>query len=163
MEDYLETASDEEKLVLSTIADYAFDLGYQAKKDKSKTPGYTFKHSKIKKLILRFSTSKGKPIIKLKFFAAQQYSRFFLEALKEVIEEFDYRYTGCYGCRKCDGTEGYLYRYQDGREYYRCGTELIELSDVKNVPLVEFLELFKTQHEYYLSQLNVHILRKSVI
>ena len=149
MDDYYTMMSDDEKAIFSTIAGYAFSLGYKAKKDKSKTPGYTFTHSKIKRLVLRFSSSKGKPIVKLKFFASPHYSEYFQEALRATIEEFDYKYTGCYGCGSCDSTQGYTYRYPDGREYYRCGTELIELVDIRNLPLPELLDLFRQQHDFY--------------
>ncbi|HZW02377.1 MAG TPA: hypothetical protein VFF68_00505 [Anaerolineaceae bacterium] len=148
MDEYLALLSADERAIFSTIAEYAFSLGYKAKRDKSKTPGVTFTHSKVKKLVLRFSSSKGKPILKLKFFAAPQVSEYFQEALRVTIEEYNYRYTGCYGCGSCSGTDGYRYRYADGREYYRCGTELIELTDLANLPVPELLDLFRAQHEF---------------
>lgn len=149
MDDYFAILSASEQAIFTTIAEYAFSLGYKAKRDKSKTLGVTFTHGKVKKLVLRFSSSRGSPILKLKFFASPQVSAYFQEALRATIEEYDYRYTGCYGCGKCNGTEGYRYRYADGREYYRCGTELIELTDIQNLPVSEFLDLFRRQHEFY--------------
>lgn len=154
MDDYFKTLTDDEKAVFSTVADYAFSLGYKAKKDKSKTLSYTFIHHKVKKTLLRFSTEKGRPIIKIKFFASQDYSNYFQEAIRTVIEEYDYKYTGCYDCGKCDGTQGYRYKYADGREYYRCGTELIDLADIINLPVPEFLNLFTKQHEFYISSVS---------
>ncbi len=151
MDEYFASLATNEKAIFSNITNYAFSLGYKAKRDKSKTLGYTFTHSKVKKLILRFSSNNGNPIIKLKFIASPQYSSFFNEAIRNVIEEYDYKYTGCYGCGKCQGTHGYIYKYSDGREYYRCRTELIELTDIKNIPLEEFLVLLKAQHDFYLS------------
>lgn len=151
IEDYLELLAEEEKTIFSTIADYAFRLGYKAKKDKTNSLGYTFTHGKVKKQVLRFSLNRGKPILRLKFFASRDYSDFFHEAIKFTIEEYNYKYTGCYGCGNCDGKQGYKYKYPDGREYYRCGTELIEISDLRNMPVEEMLALFKKQHEYYLS------------
>ena len=154
MDDYFATLTDDEKAIFSAIAQYAFSLGYKAKKDKAKSLGYTFTHSRVKKLILRFSSSRGRPIIKFKFFACQEYPVFFREALRATIEEYDYKYTGCYGCGNCNGTEGYRYKYPDGREYYRCGTELIELTGIGNLPVPELLVLLREQHDYYLSKLN---------
>jgi hypothetical protein len=151
MEDYLDALASDEKTIFSAIANYTFSLGYKAKRDKTRSIGYTFTHRKVKKHILRFSLDRGKPILRLKFFASHTYSGFFHEAIKSTIEEYDFKYTGCYGCGNCDGTQGYIYQYPDGREYYRCGTELIEISDIRNVPLAEILELIKKQHEYYLS------------
>jgi len=153
MEDYLATIAADERTIFSAIAQYAFNLGYKVKKDKTNALGYTFTHSKIRKPILRFTSIKGKPILRLKFFASSTYSYFFHEAIRVTLEEYDFKYTGCYGCGNCNGTQGYRYRYSDGREYYRCGAELIEICDVKNVPFAELLDLFKKQHEYYLSKL----------
>ena len=150
MEDYLNTLPDNQRTKFLTIANFAFSLGYKAKKDKTSALGYTFTNNKIKKTLLRFTSQQGKPILKLKFFASYSYSVFFQNLIRSTIEEYDYKYTGCYGCGKCDGTEGYQYQYPDGREYFRCGLELIEIFDVENVPVEEFLLLFKKQHEYYL-------------
>ena len=156
MDDCLDPLSGEERAIFSTIAQYAYGLGYKAKKDKTSALGYSFTHSKVKKGILRFTSSRGKPVLRIKFFAAQEYSQFFHEAIRATIEEYDYKYTGCYGCaNQCGGTEGYRYRYPDGREYYRCGSELIEIDDIKNLPLVETLDLLKKQHEHFLSRLQV--------
>lgn len=149
LDGYLAALADHEKVIFSAIASYAFSLGYKAWKDKTKSPSYTFTHNRVKKHILRFSSIKGKPIIKMKFFASQNYSAFFHEAIRTAIEEYDYKYTGCYGCGNCKGTEGYTYKYPDGREYYRCGTELIEITDIENVPVPEIIGLFKKQHDYY--------------
>ncbi len=155
MEDYLATLTAGERRIFSVIAKYAFHLGYKVKKDKTHALGYTFTHSKIKKPILRFTSNRGKPILRLKFFASPTYSHFFREAIRVTIEEYDFKYTGCYGCGSCNSTRGYRYRYADGREYYRCGSELIEIGDIKNIPLAELLDLFKKQHEYYLSEQQV--------
>ncbi len=153
MDDYYAILTEEERDVFSSIADFAFNLGYKAKKDKTNAIGYSFKHSKLSKQILRFTSSRGKPVLRIKYFASPAYSEFFHEAIRATIEEFDYKYTGCYGCERCDGTNGYRYTYPDGREYYRCGSELIEITDVRNLPLEELLELLQKQHEFFLSRL----------
>lgn len=152
LDDYLAPLPKDERSIFSTIADFAFSLGYKAKKDKTNTLGYTFTHTRVRKPILRFTRNRSTPIIRIKFFASSVYSQFFHEAIRRTIEEYDFRYTGCYGCGGCDGTRGYRYRYPDGREFYRCGAELIELDDIREIPVGELLELFKAQYEYYLSE-----------
>jgi hypothetical protein len=151
MDDYFEILNDDQRKVFSTLAEHAFSLSYKAKTDKVKAIGYSFTHSKVKKQILRFTSSKGKALLRIKFFASPTYSVFFHEAIRATIEEYDFKYTGCYGCGDCDSTQGYRYTYPDGREYYRCGKELIEISDTRNLPLEELLELLKRQHEFFLS------------
>lgn len=153
VDDYFAILTDVERKVFSTIAEHAFSWGYKAKKDKVNAIGYTFTHSKVKNQILRFTSSKEKPILRIKFFASPAYSGFFHEAIRAAIEEYDYRGTGCFGCGSCDGTHGYRYKYSDGREYYRCGKELIEIYNTSNLPLEELLELLKKQHEYFLASL----------
>jgi hypothetical protein len=153
MEDYLAILTDNERMVFSAIADFAFSLGYRAKKDKSNAIGYSFTHSRVKKQILRFTSAKGQPILRIKFFASKDYSDFFHQTIRATIEEYDYKYTGCYGCEECDGTHGYRYKYPDGREYYRCGKELIEILDVHDLPLKELFDLIKKQHEFFLVNL----------
>ena len=150
MDDYLDPIEDEVKAVFTLIANYAFALGFKVKKDATESLGYIFRHAKIKKTIMRFSTIHDKPIIRFKFYASATYSPYFHEAIRATIEEYNFRYTGCYNCGRCDGTQGYTYHYPDGRCYFRCGMELIELFDVKHIPVDEFLTLFKTQHDYFL-------------
>jgi hypothetical protein len=151
MDEFYDLLTADEKTVFSTIAESAYALGYKAKKEKTKKIGYNFTHSKIKKRLLGFTVGKGKPLIRLKYFATPNYSQFFDDAVKRTIEEFDFKYTGCYGCGKCDSTHGYTIHYPDGRQYYLCGSELIEIYDIKNLPLNELLDLFKNQHEYFLA------------
>ena len=143
-----------EKSRLAAITELALELGYRPKLDMSKSVSYTFHHPKVKKTILRFVTRQGRLVVLMKFFATPAYSDFFQEAIRSTIEEYDYKYTGCYGCNnRCNETEGYRYRYTDGREYYRCGTELIEIHDISKAPLPEILALLKRQHEFYLAKL----------
>ncbi len=75
-----------------------------------------------------------------------------MQLIEFLLEEFNFKYTGCYKCRKCKDTpQGYIYEYPDGKKYFRCGNELICLPPVKEDNVPEILSLLKTQHEYYLS------------
>jgi len=133
----------------AALAETALALGCKVEKDPGKTPGWTFTHRKRKKRVLRFVLRGPQPIICLKYFAAPSYSTYFQEAVRKTIEEFDYKYTGCYGCGKCDGVLGYTYLYPDGRSYCRCGSELIELQDVAGMPVDEAVDLLRQQCLYY--------------
>ena len=152
MDDYLAEISAEEQKVFTAIADYVLSLGYKAKKDATGNLGYTFRHPHIKKTIVRFTMARNRPIVRFKFYVSHEYSVFFHEAIRATIEEYNYKYTGCYHCGHCNGTQGYTYRYPDGRQYFRCGAELIELFDVIHIPMDEFQSLFNTQHAFYLAQ-----------
>ena len=155
MDEFFAAINPSEKALFSAIAEYAFSLGYRARRDQTKDLNYSFLHRQVKPLIMRFSILRGQPVIRLKFFAASHYSRFFEDALKATIEEYNFRYTGCYDCEKCDGTRGYIIRYPEGREYFRCGLELIELPGLGLEQVPELLALFRQQHEFYLIHLEV--------
>lgn len=152
LEEYLAILNQPERALFTPVADFAFSLGYRARRDKTRDLNFSFLHRQVKPLILRYSILRGRPVIRLKFFAAGTYSRFFEDALKTTIEEYEFRYTGCYGCEKCDGSHGYTIRYRDGREYFRCGLELIDLPGLSSAELPELLDLFRRQHEFYLGQ-----------
>jgi hypothetical protein len=94
IDDYLAPLASDERAIFAAIAEYAFRLGYKAKKDKTNTLGYTFTHSKVKKPILRFTSNRSIPIIRLKFFASPTYSHFFHEAIRRTIEEYHFPLYG---------------------------------------------------------------------
>jgi hypothetical protein len=71
-----------------------------------------------------------------------------------VIEEFGGKYTGCYGCGRCDGTEGYTFVYPDGRQVFRCGSELISVFDFGEKDIPEIKNLMKVQDDFY-SQITI--------
>jgi hypothetical protein len=154
MEDFFEEfyslSSPDQAALYRTMAEKAIQLGYKAKREKAKQFGISFSSSKYKVTILRFTADKNKPAFRLKFFAAPHYSAVFERSLKKVIERFDFKYTGCYGCNKCkDEKEGYTIRYDDGREYFRCGFELIDINELNEQVKDEVLELLTLQTEYY--------------
>lgn len=153
LDDFFNKLNSEDQELYSRVARFAYELGYKCKRAKTKDINYIFTNSKTKKHLLKFSYSEGKPELKMKFYASKNYSKLFHEAIKDVIEEFNYRYTGCYKCGKCkDVPEGYIYEYPDGKRYFRCGSELIYLQYIQKEDVPEILSLLKIQHEYYLSK-----------
>lgn len=139
-----------ELALFSEIATFASSLGYKAKRAKTKDLNIIFTNSKIKQHILKFSVDKGKPILKMKYFASTTYSKLFLDAIRHTIEEYEFRYTGCYKCGKCKSAiEGYIYQYDDGRQYFRCGSELIEILEFTKNDLIEIKRLLEVQHSYF--------------
>ena len=153
LDEFFQNLSDEDKILYSEIANQAEKLGYKPKKAKTQALNLVFSSNKTKKHIMKFSIEKGNPILKLKFYASSKYSNIFHESVRTTIEEDHYKYTGCYNCGKCkDGLEGYVYKYTDGRTYFRCGGELISLPPITHKELPEILELLNTQHQYYLTK-----------
>jgi ferredoxin-like protein FixX len=152
LNDFFNSLNDEDRIIYFKIANFAYELGYKAKRAKTKDINYVFTSSKIKRHLLKFSFKDGKPNLKMKFYASKNYSNIFNNSVRDVIEEFNFKYTGCYKCGKCKVTpSGYIYEYPDGKRYFRCGSELIELPSIDESIVPEILSLLKTQHEYYLS------------
>lgn len=152
-DDFLNNLNCEDKKIYTEIANFAYELGYKVKRAKTKDINYVFTNSKTKEHILKFSYIDNKPILKMKYYASDDYSDFFHEGVKNAIEEFNFKYTGCYKCGKCkDVLQGYKYEYPEGKRYFRCGRELIELPSLTRNIVPEILHLLKKQHEYYLSR-----------
>ena len=95
------------------------------------------------------------PGLRMRFFAFPDYSEIFHKAVQYVIERFDGKYTGCYGCGRCHGEpQGYHYTYPDGRKVFRCGGELLSVFDFTEENLEEMKELLSRQAEYDYTQIN---------
>lgn len=155
--DFLNSLNEEDKKIYSEIANFANELGYKVKRAKTKDINYVFTSSKTKKHLLKFSYIDSKPQLKMKFYASKDYSNIFHDSIRETIEEFNFKYTGCYKCGRCKRTpEGYTYEYADGRKYFRCGSELIALPSITVDDVPEVLRLLKIQHEYYLSNVQAY-------
>lgn len=153
LEEFYQKVTFEEKDIYSRIAQEVEMWGYKPQRAKSQAVNYVFVNRKTKKHLLKFSIEKGKPVLKLKFYAASSYSELFRESVRRAIEEYDFRYTGCYGCGKCgDALEGYVYTYEDGRQYFRCGGELISLPPITHLEVKEIMDLLKCQHEFYIKK-----------
>lgn len=152
LNDFFSSLNDDDKKIYSEIANFAYELGYKAKRAKTKDINYVFTNSRTKKHLLKFSFKDDKPKLKMKFYATEDYSTIFQDSVRNAIEEFNFKYTGCYKCGKCIGTLlGYSYEYPDGKRYFRCGSELIELASVDENIVQEILSLLKLQHEYFIT------------
>ena len=146
---FLDRIETNDRTYYKEIAEKAIELGYKPKRDKVKHLGISFRSSKHNVTILRYIYDK-RPEYRLKFFAAKVYSKIFDESIKWIIEKFNYRYVGCYGCGKCiKELEGYTVEYEDGRKYFRCGSELIEIKDMNERIKDEVIELMERQALYY--------------
>lgn len=156
--------NEQYKTMFLELAEYAISLGYKPVRNKTKDISIDFRKNKIKKTIMKMEAKEQKhdgnkcgerniPGLRLRFFAAKDYSDIFKYGIQHVIEEFEGKYTGCYGCGKCNGTEGYTFFYPDGRQVYRCGGELISVFDFAEKNLPEIKLLLKTQADYYKERL----------
>jgi hypothetical protein len=161
LNEFYNIVSAEEKILYEELAEMAIKLGYIPKKDKQKNLSIAFSKNKVKKTILKFyggdENGKGKSAkgtcFKIKFYANKEYSKIFDESIKKVIEQFDYKYVGCYGCGKCKKEKlGYNIKYDDGRKYFRCGFELIPIEIISNDIVKEVKEMMEIQDKAFLAE-----------
>lgn len=142
------------KSFYNDLIDFNAGLGYTPVKTKTASFNLDFKKNKIKQTILKLecpSPSSIHPLIRMKFYAAQSYGGVFKDSLRKVIEDHGGRYTGCYGCGRCNGQlQGYTYEYADGRKVFRCGGELIPIPNATHANIDEIKRLITEQDMYWM-------------
>jgi hypothetical protein len=121
-----------------------------------------FSKNKVKKTILKFyggdENGKGKnakgTCFKLKLYANKKYLNTFDKSIKKGIEQFYFKYVGCYGCGRCKKEKlGYNVQYEDGRKYFRCGFELIPIETVSKGIVKEAVKMMELQNEAFIKEL----------
>lgn len=164
------TMNNNDKDAFREIAKYASELDYTPKHGKNargEIMYLCFIKSKVSRTLMKFriwgpwddiafytKDNEGKVQLILSFFTTPEYSKIFHQGIKRVIEEFDGKYTGCYGCGKCKGKlQGYTYIYPDGKKVFRCGGELIELPFVGSEYADEIKKMIKTQDNFWMEQI----------
>jgi hypothetical protein len=154
IEELVSMLPEQDKGVYQEIAEFVLSLGYKPKKVNKYGFTLDFTNNSTNKKILKLA----KDDFRLKFYASKEYSQKFREGIKKVIEEFGGRYTGCYGCGRCEkDLLGYTYRYQDGKEIFRCGSELIAVKGITNEDIPEIKKLIQTQDEFFRQQNSMEI------
>jgi hypothetical protein len=165
LEELFSTVDEKYAAMFRELAEYAVSLGYNPIRNKTSDITIDFQKNRIKKKIMKMEAHEQKhdgykygerdiPGLRLRFFAANEYSDIFKHGIQRVIEEFGGKYTGCYGCGRCDGTEGYTFVYPDGRQVFRCGSELISVFDFGEKDIPEIKNLMKVQDDFY-SQITI--------
>ena len=149
---FLDSINKKHYEIYMELTQYAVSLGYTPKRNKTQDFSIDFRKNKFKTSIMKMDmhAEQNIPGLRLKFYASENYSQVFRDSIKKVIEEFDGRYTGCYGCGRCKGKlEGYTYVYPDGKKIFRCGRELIPILDFTAQNIEEIKELIKKQDDFY--------------
>ncbi|MBQ7983562.1 MAG: DUF3788 family protein [Clostridia bacterium] len=165
VDEFLPQIPTEYTSLFRALADHAISLGYRPVRCKTATLNIDFRSSKAKRTIMKFTLEeeghdsfaygeRKLPGLRMRFFASTEYSGIFHKAVQYVIERFDGKYTGCYGCGRCQGEpQGYHYTYPDGRQVFRCGGELLSVFDFTDANLDEMKALLTRQAEYDYAQI----------
>lgn len=156
LNDFISELTESYREMFRDIAEYSISLGYTPKKTKSKDFVLDFFKSKINRTILKMEIHNNAikmngPGLRLKFYANKDYSDIFKQGIQRVIEDFNGKYTGCYGCGRCKSElEGYTYTYPDGKKVFRCGSELITIHNFNSKNISEIKALIKGQDEFFM-------------
>ena len=92
----------------------------------------------------------------MKFYAIPIYSGIFQKAIAERIltwNRFGYEMR-CFGCGKCDGTQGYTFDFPDGKQGFLCGFGVLPLPEFCAENLQEVKEALKVQDEFFMERIS---------
>ena len=137
------------------VAEYAVSLGYMP---SLKGGGHysDFTKSKVKRTILKIQTNPRFPYLEMKFYAIPTYSAFFQKAIDERLLTWNrLKYEArCFGCGKCDGTEGYKVNLSSGKQGFLCGFGLLPLPSFNTKNVTEVKEALKAQDAFFMKQIS---------
>jgi hypothetical protein len=143
---------DDSQKSIKEIAEYAISLGYMPT-IKGKNKNYLdFTNSKLKKTILKIQTNPKFPYLEIKFYAMPTFSAFFQKAIDYRIKTWNrlkYEFS-CFGCGKCNGTEGYTVTLPDGKNGFLCGFGLLPLPSLSTENVTEVKEAIRLQNEFFM-------------
>jgi hypothetical protein len=157
IEDFLQVIGEDYRQMFKELSEFVMKNGYNPSRNKTQDLTIDFKNNQTKKTIMKFEQFEQKhdglqykerlvPGLRIKFYANKSYSKIFQDAVKRVIEAFDGKYTGCYGCGRCQNKpQGYVYIYPDGKKVFRCGFELLSIFNFSNSDLPEIKLLLQNQ------------------
>lgn len=135
------------------IAEYAISLGYMPTVKGVRKDYLDFTNSKLNRTILKVqaATPKFPPYIAIKFYASPNYSVYFQKAVDDRLSTWNrLNYEArCFGCGKCDGTEGYTVTLPDGKQGFLCGFGLLPLPPLNADNIAEIKVALKTQDEFF--------------
>lgn len=136
------------------IAEYAISLGYMPAIKGTRKDYADFTKQKLKKTILKINTNPNFRWIAMKFYALPSYSGVFQDA---VAERFAYwnklgYQARCFGCGKCDGTQGYRFTMPDGKPGFLCGFGLVPLPSFRAENVPEVKTALKIQDDFFMRQ-----------
>ena len=152
----LDALPDEHREAFREVAEYAVSLGYMPVLKGSKKDYADFVKSKVKRTILKIDVAPTPPRLAIKYFALPAYSSIFYDGIEErvnMLEKMGHK-VRCWGCKKCDSTQGYNYVLSDGREGFLCGGGLLDLAGFSAENISEVKAALKTQDDFFMNNFN---------
>ena len=148
---------DESRTHFREVAECAISLGYMPSLKGARKDYADFTKSKVKRTILKINADpKFAPGLAMKFYAVPEYgtSAFFQKAVEDrhnTWKRMNYE-ARCFGCGKCDGTEGYKVALPDGKQGFLCGFGLLPLPPLNEANVAEVKDALKAQDKFFTDQ-----------
>ena len=138
------------------VAEYAVSLGYMPSLKGTNGNYLDFTKSRVKRTILKIQTNPKFPHLEMKFYAIPKYSAFFQRAVDERLLTWNrLKYeVRCFGCGKCDGTEGYTVTLIDGEQGFLCGFGLLPLPSFNTESVPEVKDALRVQDAFFMKQVS---------
>ena len=137
------------------VADCAISLGYMPAIRGTRGDYLDFVKSKVHRTLLKINTDpKFPPCMAMKFYALPTLSAFFQSAVEERLrtwERLGYA-ARCFGCGRCDGTEGYRVTLPDGETGFLCGYGVLPLPPVRAANVAEIQAALEAQDAFFMRQ-----------
>jgi hypothetical protein len=137
------------------VACYAVSWGYMPSLKGTHKNYLDFTKIKTKRTILKIQTNPKFPCLEMKFYAIPAYSAFFQRAVDERLLTWNrLKYeVRCFGCGKCDGTDGYKVTLIDGKQGFLCGFGLLPLPLFSTENVTEVKEALRIQDAFFMEKL----------
>ena len=157
----LDALPEERRELFGDLMEHLIKLGYLPQKQAVKTLTLSFKRGR--QVIAKVRAYNGGEF-RVKFFACENPPQKYRDALKRDIEAQNEQYWGtmdpdrpahlknkCDGCGTActGGNMGYYWKFEDGREIFRCGAYPILISDITADDLTAAKRLLTEQDSYF--------------
>lgn len=158
---FLSALPEERRNLFDDLIEHLIKLGYIPQKQAVKTLTLSFKRGR--QVIAKTRVCNGGEF-RVKFFACENPPQKYRDALRRDIEAQKEQYWGimdpdrpahlknkCDGCgTACTGNNmGYYWKFEDGREIFRCGAYPILIPDITTDDLAEAKQLLNEQDKYF--------------
>ena len=152
---------EERRVLFGGIMDHLTKLGYLPQKQAVKALTLSFKRGR--QVIAKIRACNGGEF-RVKFFACENPPQKYRDALQRDIEAQNEQYWGtmnperpvhlrnkCDGCGTActGGNMGYYWKFDDGREIFRCGAYPVLIPDIHVDDLTEVKQLLNKQDGYF--------------
>lgn len=138
------------------IAEHAMALGYMPVLKGARETYADFTKGRVKRSILKIDTDPNfPPRLAIRYYTLPAYTPFLEKAVldRAMALRGDGYEVRCYGCGRCDGTQGYRFTLPDGGQGFWCGRDIMPLPPFGEAQLLEIKAAMRAQDDFYMRTL----------